>query len=120
MSVDEFEGEEREIKSKRTRANQINVRLSSAEAEQLVRIRQSTGLTTSAVIRCWIHGQNLPDRQIQIFVNEIRRQGGLMKHLASGTDAETGSKLVEIARQIMELAASAERKIRADDHQQKN
>lgn len=83
-----------------------NIRLTEAEARQIRAKAEAAGVTTSDWIRAAALGQHIKSRVDMTALNELRRQGGLVKHLYNeGADpAATASALAaleQVAARLM-------------------
>jgi hypothetical protein len=110
-----YDGDERSSRQSakeaaRKRKIQVKVRLSQEEAQMLERIKQATSLSTSSLFRTWLRERKLPDRTSEKWINELRRQGGLLKHIAyeQCKDAATAHELIRIAQRVAAIAARDE------------
>ena len=66
----------------RTRKKQLKIYLSEEENAHLQKMKDASSRTTSYIVRSLIMGSRIPSTiELQV-VNELRRQGGLLKHVA--------------------------------------
>ena len=73
----------------------VRARVSVETRERLDEAASYAGVSIGRFIRYRLSGIHVPDRGKLLLVNELRRQGGLLKHLAS-QGQDTGPVLSEI------------------------
>lgn len=74
----------------------LKVRYSEAEAVRLAEMASQVGISQSELIRRWISEKRIVSRADARLVSEMRREGGLLKHLALMLIEErTNTKLAE-------------------------
>ena len=85
----------------------VNVRLTEVEKAQLRHDAEVAGLTVSALVRRRALGRRVVASADLAVVRELRRQGGLVKHLHQQSGAhsvETGRALQAIERLIERIS----------------
>jgi uncharacterized protein (DUF1778 family) len=100
--------EERSIAGKTRR---FELRLSDDDRERFQAMADSAGITLSELIRRRLHGAKVvPRRDTTKLLNEIRRQGGLLKYLHI-----RGEPVLDTAQQVASTAERIEAFIMALD-----
>lgn len=100
--------------SKTNRTKVINIRLTKDEHETAKQRAHSTGLSLSSYGRLQILNRPISSRVDQAAINELRRQGGLVKHLHNKS---AGAYKNETAAALRNLAAAIDR-IAQDDRKE--
>ena len=79
----------------------VNVRLLTAEKDQLRRDAETAGLSMSELVRRQYFNQTIRSHVDEVLINELRRLGGLLKHthnITGGVHAgQTGLMLTKIS-----------------------
>ncbi len=83
----------------------VNVRLTEAEKAQLRQDAELSGLTISALVRRRALGRRVVAHADLAVVRELRRQGGLLKHLHQ----QSGAHSAETGRAVRAITALIER-----------
>lgn len=61
----------------------VTARFSADEKARLLEMCSSEGVTLSAFVRSRVFGRRLASKSDSLMLNELRRQGGLLKHLCN-------------------------------------
>lgn len=97
-----------EIKGSEPLAEKIAVRLTPDEKARLRDDAELAGLSVSELVRRRYFGRPIVANADMVMVRELRRIGGLLKHIHNGTDGvysrETANALIEIRAQIKKLS----------------
>lgn len=91
----------------------LKVRYTDTESSRLAEIASEAGLSQSEIIRRWINEKRIVSRVDQKMIAEMRRAGGLLKHLALRLIEERANKKLaeELFSQgvsILQLAKKAQ------------
>ena len=100
--------------SKANRTKVINIRLTDAEHKMAKERAEITGLTLSSYGRFQILNRPITSRVDLAAINELRRQGGLVKHIYNQSQ---GAYATETAAVLRSLAAAIDR-ITQDDREE--
>lgn len=86
----------------------VNVRLTSEEKERLREDADMAALSMSALIRARYFGRPVVAHADQVMIRELRRVGGLLKHVHNESDgayaAETSAALFLVNEAIKKIA----------------
>ncbi|MCK4161569.1 MobB mobilization protein [Ralstonia pseudosolanacearum] len=97
-----------EVKGAEALTEKIAVRLTPDEKARLRDDAGLAGLSVSELVRRRYFGRPIVASTDMVMVRELRRMGGLLKHIHNTTDGvysrETAQALVEIAAQIKALS----------------
>ena len=77
----------------------VRARVSTETREKLAEAADMAGVSVGRFIRFRLDGTHVPDKSKLMLVNELRRQGGLLKLLAS-QGQPTGPVLAEIQKTL--------------------
>jgi len=88
------------------REKQVNIRLSAAELAELEKDADVSGRTVSDVVRQRVLGLQVAAKVDMVAINELRKQGGLLKSIHLSTKGEHKS---ETKAAIDSLRAAIER-----------
>lgn len=88
------------------REKQVNIRLSEAELKALETDADVSGRSVSDVVRQRVLGREIAAKVDMVAINELRRQGGLLKNIHLQTKGEHKS---ETKAAIESLRAAIER-----------
>ena len=94
-------------REQRTRV--IHVRLFDSEYEEIARKVKESGLTMSEFVRRAANHRVIVSRIDEHVINELRRQGGLLKHV----HAESGGAYSELTAEAIREIRDAVRRIEA-------
>lgn len=97
--------------SKSNRTKVINIRLTEAEHETAKQRARTSGLSLSSYGRLQILNRPITSRVDQAAINELRRQGGLVKHLHNQSG---GAYSAKTATALLSLTAAIDRIARDD------
>lgn len=89
----------------RKRQNQVKLYLSDSELARFKDLQRETSLSGASLVRRWITGQPVKSTIDIQAVNEMRRQGGLCKHIAHSL-SNRGIVSDDVAERLLTLAAS--------------
>ena len=95
-----------QVKGKEQLGTRVTLRLSEAERAKLAEDADIAGLTISELIRRRYFGRPIVAEADMVMVRELRRQGGLLKHLmgsSTATDAEIMRTLAAMRRCVEKL-----------------
>ncbi|WP_058034581.1 plasmid mobilization protein [Burkholderia pseudomallei] len=96
------------VKGAEALTEKIAVRLTPDEKARLRDDAELAGLSVSELVRRRYFGRPIVANADMVMVRELRRIGGLLKHIHNTTDGvysrETAQALVEIAGQIKKLS----------------
>jgi len=85
----------------------VNVRLTSGEKVQLQEDAEMAGVSVSALVRARYFGRRLTANSDRVMLAELRRLGGLLKHLHNESNGDyshhTADALMQIQRYIKSL-----------------
>lgn len=84
----------------------VNLRVTPAEHEKLREDADMAGLSLSELVRRRYFGRPIITRSDEVTVRELRRLGGLLKHLHNESD---GKLTKDYAAAIKQVAAAIER-----------
>ena len=88
-------------------SNYVPVRMTAKEKARLREIAEAAGLSVSELIRRYCFGRSVNSKVDLTMVRELRRLGGLLKHIHNESGGayreETAQMLREIGRVITEL-----------------
>ncbi|MDA0559687.1 plasmid mobilization protein [Burkholderia pseudomallei] len=97
-----------EVRGAKALTEKIAVRLTPDEKARLCDDADLAGLSVSELVRRRYFGRPIVASTDMVMVRELRRMGGLLKHIHNTTDGvysrETAQALVEIAAQIKVLS----------------
>ncbi|MHA6848130.1 plasmid mobilization protein [Ralstonia syzygii] len=97
-----------EVRGAEALTEKIAVRLTPDEKARLRDDADLAGLSVSELVRRRYFGRPIVASTDMVMVRELRRMGGLLKHIHNTTDGvysrETAQALVEIAAQIKALS----------------
>ncbi len=86
----------------------VNVRLTSEEKERLREDAEMASLSMSALIRARYFGRPVVAHADQVMIRELRRVGGLLKHIHNESDGayapETSAALLLVNEAIKKIA----------------
>ena len=91
----------------------LNVRVTAMERDAVVAQARACGLTVSSYCRSLILGRVVTSRADLSVVNELRRLGGLLKHIHNESrgaySADTAAALADVRRAISRIASGAKK-----------
>jgi len=105
MAVGKVRGRPRKTERDK-REKQVNIRLSEAELAELEKDADVSGRSVSDVVRQRVLGREIAAKVDMVAINELRRQGGLLKNVHLQTKGEHKS---ETKAAIASLRAAIER-----------
>lgn len=95
----------------RERIHSVNVRLTHDEYDALVKKTKSSGLTISEFVRRVISGRKVVSRVEQNLINELRRQGGLLKLIHVESRGAYSSKTAAAIDELRNLVRTLTKEI---------
>ena len=89
----------------------LNIHITSTERKAVLDQARACGLTVSSYCRSLITGRVVTSRTDLTTVNELRRLGGLLKHIHNESrgvySADTAAALADVRRAISRIASGA-------------
>ena len=101
------------IKSPIPRRAVLNIHVATTERKAVLEQARACGLTVSSYCRSLILGRVVTSRTDLATVNELRRLGGLLKHIHNESrgaySSATAAALADVRRAISRIASGAEK-----------